>query len=79
MLVAGFPDSSAGKEFTSSAGGTGVASLILSSVRFPGGVNGDPLQYSCLENPMDRGALWATVHVVTESQAKHMAQCKWDI
>ena len=79
MLVAGFPDSSAGKEFTCSAGGTGVASLILSSVRFPGGVNGDPLQYSCLENPMDRGALWATVHVVTESQAKHMAQCKWDI
>ena len=30
--------------------------------RFPGGGHGNPLQYSCLENPMDRGALWATVH-----------------
>ena len=34
---------------------------------FPGEGNGNPLQYSCLENPMDRGAWWATVHGVTES------------
>jgi len=34
---------------------------------FPGGKNGNPLQYSCLENYMDRGAWWATVHGVTES------------
>ena len=33
---------------------------------FPGERNGNPLQYSFLENPMDRGALWATVHGVTE-------------
>ena len=33
----------------------------------PGEGNGNPLQYSCLENPMDRGAWWATVHRVTES------------
>ena len=33
----------------------------------PGRGHGDPLQYSCLENPMDRGAWWATVHGVTES------------
>ena len=34
--------------------------------RSPGEGNGNPLQYSCLENPMDRGACWATVHRVTE-------------
>ena len=36
--------------------------LIPGSGRSPGGGNGNPLQYSCLENPMDRGALWAIVH-----------------
>ena len=36
--------------------------------RSPGGGHGNPLQYSCLENPMDRGAWWATVHWVGESQ-----------
>ena len=36
--------------------------LIPGSGRCPGGANGNPLQYSCLENPMDRGAWWATVH-----------------
>ena len=35
--------------------------------RYPGGGNGNPLQYSCLENPMDRGAWRATVHGVTKS------------
>ena len=34
--------------------------LILESRRFPGGGNGNPLKYSCLENPMDRGTLWVT-------------------
>ena len=34
----------------------------------PGGGHGNPLQYSCLENPMDRGAWWATVHRVAQSQ-----------
>jgi len=33
----------------------------------PGGVHGNPLQYSCLENPVDRGAWWATAHRVTQS------------
>ena len=36
--------------------------------RTPGGEHGNPLQYSCLENPMDRGAWQATVHRVTKSQ-----------
>jgi len=38
--------------------------------RLPGGENGNPLQYSCLENPMDRGAWWATVHGIKKSQTK---------
>ena len=41
--------------------------LIPGSGRFPGEGNGNPLQYSCLENSMDRGACWAVVHRVTKS------------
>ena len=52
-----------GKESTCNAGDTG---LITGSGRFPGGGHSNPLQYSCLENPMDRGAWWATVHRVAE-------------
>ena len=37
--------------------------------RSPGEENGNPLQYSCLENPMDRGPWWATVHGLSESDA----------
>ena len=48
----------------------GDVGLILGSGRFPGGGHGNPLQYSCLENPMDREALWATVHGVTKSQTQ---------
>ena len=57
-----------GKESTSNAGDEGDTDLILGSGRSPGGGNGNPLQYFCLGNPMDRGAGWATVHgVATES------------
>ena len=38
--------------------------------RFPGEGHGNPLQYSCLENPRDRGAWWATVHGVTKSKTR---------
>ena len=44
--------------------GTG---LIPGSGRSPGGGRGNPLQYFCLENPLDRGAWWATVHGVANS------------
>ena len=44
------------------AGNTRDAALIPGLERSPGEGNGNPLQYSCLENPMDRGAWWATVH-----------------
>ena len=57
-IPVGFPDGSAGKESTCDAGDTGDAGLIPGSERSPGGGNGNPLQYSCLENPMDRGAGW---------------------
>ena len=57
----GFPDDSHGKESACSAGDLGS---IPGSGRPPGKGNGDPLQYSCLGNPMDRGAWWATVHGV---------------
>ena len=43
---------------------------ILGSGRSHGGRNGNPLQYSCLENPMDRGAWWATAHRATKSQTQ---------
>ena len=46
---------------------TGDLGLIPGLGRSPGEGNGDPLQYSCLENPMDRGAQQATVHGVEKS------------
>ena len=45
---------------------TGDAGSIPGSRRYPGEGNGNPLQYSCLENSMDRGAWWATVHRVAK-------------
>ena len=48
----------------------GDAGLIPGSGRSPGGGNGNPLQYSCLENPMDRGAWRATVHGVAKSRTR---------
>ena len=44
--------------------------LIPGSGRSPGEGNGNPLQYSCLENPMDRGAWWASVHGVAKSRTR---------
>ena len=46
------------------AGASGDMNLILGSGISPGEGNGNPLQYSCQRNPMDRGAWWATVHGV---------------
>ena len=58
----GFPPSSVSKESACNAGDLGS---IPRSGRSPGGGNGNPLQYPCLENPIDRGAWQATVHGVT--------------
>jgi len=57
-----------GKESTSNAGATGDRDLIPGSGKSLGGGNGNPLQQSCLKNPMDRGAWWATVYRVAKSQ-----------
>ena len=55
-LTTTFPNVSVGKESSCSAGDTGDVGSISSLRRSPGGGNGNLLQYSCLENPMDRGA-----------------------
>ena len=66
----GFPSGSAGKKSTYNAGATGDVSSIPGSGRSPEVRNGNPLQYSCLENPRDRGAWWATVHRVTKTRTR---------
>ena len=58
------------KEFHSIAGNTGDSGAILESGRSPGGGHGNLLQYSYLENPMDRGAWRVTVHGVSKTQAR---------
>ena len=57
--IGGFLGGSGIKNLPANAGDLG---LILGSGRLPGEGNGNPFQYSCLQNPMDRGVLWATVH-----------------
>ena len=64
----GFPGGSVVRKPPTNVGATGDASLTPGLGRFPGGGNGNPLQYSCLGNPTDREAWWALVHGVTKSQ-----------
>ena len=59
-----FPGGSDSKESTCNAGDPG---FVPGLGRYPGGKNGNPLQYSCLENPMDGGAWWATAHGIAKS------------
>ena len=63
-ILLGFPDGTVVKYLLANAGDAIDTSLILGSGRSPGEGNDKPLQYSCLENPMDRGAWQATVHQV---------------
>ena len=63
----GFPGGSEVKVSASNAGDLGS---IPGSGISPGEGNGNPLQYSCLENPMDGGAWWATVHGVAKSRTR---------
>ena len=65
FMVWGFPGGSDGKETTCNVGDL---CSIPGVGRSPGGGHGYPLQYSCLENPMNRGAWQATVHGVAESR-----------
>ena len=65
-FIMGFPGASVVKNLPAKAGD---ADLIPGSGRFPGEGHGNPLQYSYLGNPMNRGAWWATVHGISKSRA----------
>jgi len=67
MLALGLPQWLRGKESTCHAGHMG---LILGSERSPGGGNGNPPQYSCLNNPKDRGTWQTIVHRVAKTQTQ---------
>ena len=64
----GFPGGTVVKNLLANKGDTGLISM---SGKSPGEGNGNPLQYSCLENPMDRGAWWAIVHEITKIHIMH--------
>ena len=66
----GFPGGLEVKNLPADAGGVEDVALIPGLGRSPGGGHDNPLQYSCLENPMDRGAWQATVYRVTKSQTR---------
>ena len=67
IIYWGFPG---GSEVKASARNAGDLGSIPGSGKSPGEGNGNPLQYSCLENPMDGGAWWATVHQVAKSRTR---------
>ena len=73
--VLGFPGSSVAKNPLANAGDTRDAGSIPGSGRSPGGRRGDPLQYPCLETPMDRGAWRSTVH---RGRKPTRLLCPWD-
>ena len=63
LSMLGFPSGSVIKNLPANVGDVGLSPGLG---RSPGEGSGNPLQYSCLENPMDRGAWWATVHGVSK-------------
>ena len=63
----GFPGGSVVRNSPANTGDIRDVNSIPGSGRSPGRGHGNPLQYSCLENPLDRGAWWAPIHGVTES------------
>ena len=70
LPVIGLPWWLSSKESACNSGGAGDVDLTPGSGRSAGGDHGNPLQYSCLGNPMDRGAWWATVHGAAKSQTR---------
>ena len=70
IYIPGFPRGAVVKNMPANAGGTGNMGSVPGLGKSPGEGNGNPLQYSCLENPMDREAWWATVHGVSKSQIR---------
>ena len=74
MYVWGFPGGADGKEVPTKAGDIRDAGLIPGLGRSPGGGHGNPLQYSCLENPMDRGAWPGGLQAMSRSES----QSRWE-
>ena len=70
MGIMGFLHGSVVKNLPTNAGDVGDAGSIPELGISPGGGNGNPLQYSCQDNPMDKGALWATVSRVSKRWAQ---------
>ena len=68
-LICHIPGGSSGKEPACNAGDVRDTCLIPGLGRSPGGGHGDPLQYSCLETPMDRGGLWSEGHKESNTSA----------
>ena len=68
LFILGFPGGLAVKNPPANATDTGDMDSIPGSGTSPGEGNGNPLQYFCLGNPMDRGAWWATAHAIAKSQ-----------
>ena len=66
-ITGGFPGGIVVSYLLANAGDTGDADLIPESGRYPGGGNGNPLPYSCLENSMVRGVWWVIVHGVAKN------------
>ena len=67
LMTKGFPGGSVVKNPPANAGTTGDSGSIPRSGRSPRGGHGNPLQYSCRENPVDRGAWWAIFHRIAKS------------
>ena len=67
MVILGLQQWLCGKESGCDAGASGDMGLIHGLQRSPGGGHGNSLQYSCLENLMNREAWWAIIHMVTKS------------
>ena len=70
MIIVSVLKSPGCSEVKASAWNAGDLGSIPALGRSPGEGNGNPLQYSCLENPMEGGAWWATVHQVAKSQTQ---------
>ena len=70
LAAAAFPGGASVKNLSANSGDIGDMSLVSGSGRSPRGGLGNTLQYSCLENPIDRGAWWVAVHRVTKSRHK---------
>ena len=79
MVHVGFPGGARGQKLPASAGDVRDAGSIPGSGRSPGVGHDNPLQYSCLENPMDRGVWWTSVNGVTKGPTQLKRLRTWCI